>query len=165
MMTGITIIGYDLCEETQRTPIRSVWIWLTRLIRNLSIMVRKDWPNVHTSRCWTDTDGLLERERRSGLMQKPRKQHYRSLVNYLWNRAPIVRSEMTFLKHRDDFVILTGQSESPLERTLDHLICIVPFAWFRVSQTRQKQNNPIPHLLISAHLATLLLGSATKQDW
>jgi len=88
-------------------------------------------------------DGLLERERQSGLMQKPRKRHYRSLVNYLWNRAPIVRSEMTFLKHRDDFVILTGQPESPLERTLDHLICISPFAWFRRLFSSEAQLNKI----------------------
>ncbi|KAF2174896.1 hypothetical protein K469DRAFT_704011 [Zopfia rhizophila CBS 207.26] len=77
-------------------------------------------------------DDLLERELRSGLMQKPTKRNYRSLVNYLFNRAPVVRSEqLNILKHRDDFILLTGQSESPLERTLDTLICRVPIKWFR----------------------------------
>ncbi|KAF2681051.1 hypothetical protein K458DRAFT_85685 [Lentithecium fluviatile CBS 122367] len=88
-------------------------------------------------------DDLLERELRSGNLQKPTKRNYRSLVNYLWNRAPIVRSEMTFLKHRDDFVMLTEQCESPLERTLDHLICSVPFAWFKRLFSSEAQRNKI----------------------
>ncbi|KAF2476127.1 uncharacterized protein BDR25DRAFT_300915 [Lindgomyces ingoldianus] len=88
-------------------------------------------------------DDLLERELRSGLMQKPTKRNYRTLVNYLWNYAPIVRSEMNFLRHRDDFVLLTGQSESPLERTLDKLVCKVPIAWFRRLFSSEAQRDKI----------------------
>jgi hypothetical protein len=102
-------------------------------------------------------DELLERELRSGLMQKPTKRNFRSLVNHLWNRAPIVRSEMKFLKHRDDFVMLTGQSESPLERTLDRVICRVPFAWFRVRCAPTAKANSVYHALTPTCSASLPL--------
>lgn len=71
-------------------------------------------------------------------MEKPTKRYYRSLVNYLWNRGPIVRSEMKFLKHRDDFVLLTEQPESPLVRTLDALICKLPNGLVRVSPSTHR---------------------------
>lgn len=68
-------------------------------------------------------DKLLERERRSMLFQKPTKRNYRSIVNYLWNEKPIVRSETTFLNPKDDFVILAEEQDSPFHATLEKMIC------------------------------------------
>jgi hypothetical protein len=77
-------------------------------------------------------DELLERELRSSTMQTPTKRQFRSLVHFLWNRKPVVQSETKFLKHRDDFVLLNDQTESPLENLLDRIICSIPIASFRV---------------------------------
>jgi hypothetical protein len=77
-------------------------------------------------------DALLERELRSSRIQTPTKRQYRSLVNFLWNRKPVVKSETEFLKHRDDFVLLSDEPDSPLENLLDRIICSVPIAGLRV---------------------------------
>ncbi|OCK95286.1 uncharacterized protein K441DRAFT_658679 [Cenococcum geophilum 1.58] len=71
-------------------------------------------------------DNLLERERRSMSMQKPTKRNYRSIVNYLWNEKPIVRSETAFLNPKDDFIILAKEQDSPFHATLEKMICNSP---------------------------------------
>ena len=80
----------------------------------------------------TITDNLLERERRSMSMQKPTKRNYRSIVNYLWNEKPIVRSETAFLNPKDDFIILAKEQDSPFHATLEKMICNSPIKGVKV---------------------------------
>lgn len=78
------------------------------------------------------TDELLEREMRLSNMETPTGRQFRSLVNFLWNRKPVVRSETAFLKNRDDFILLNEKPESRLEIILETIIYYIPFPYFRV---------------------------------
>lgn len=73
-------------------------------------------------------------------MEKPSPRDYRSLVNYIYNNKPVVQQEAQFLDHRDDFVLLAGPVESPLETMLDYLICRIPIRRIRV---RLPSNNSL----------------------
>lgn len=55
-------------------------------------------------------------------MEKPTKRNYRSLINYIWNEKPIVRSEMTFLNPADDFVILSKEQDSPFHVRIEKML-------------------------------------------
>ncbi|KAF2661877.1 hypothetical protein K491DRAFT_773470 [Lophiostoma macrostomum CBS 122681] len=88
-------------------------------------------------------DELLEREQRSGLLQKPAKRHFRSLINYLWNRKPIVKSEIALLKRQDDFIMLSEQTESPIEHVIDALIYRFRIAWIRNLFSEKAQREKI----------------------
>jgi hypothetical protein len=67
------------------------------------------------------------------MMPKPSKRDFFSIVNYIWNSKPIVKSEAQILNNRDDFVQLSERTESPLENFIDYIICTwIPFRWLRV---------------------------------
>ncbi|KAF2246631.1 hypothetical protein BU26DRAFT_50404 [Trematosphaeria pertusa] len=119
-------------------------------------------------------DDLLEREIRSGLLHKPSRRGYRNLVNYIWNKKPVVKAETQFLKYRDDFVQLSERSESPLENLIDYVVCNwIPTRWLRrlfssdaqISKSGDKFTTlPSPRKvfvlarLIATALAILLIG-------
>lgn len=69
------------------------------------------------------------------MMLKPTARDYRSLVNYIYNNKPVIEEEIQFLRHRDDFVLLAGQNDSPVEHFLDWLVCRIPVKWIRVSSS------------------------------
>ena len=70
----------------------------------------------------TFTDELLDRERNSMLLRKPRTRAYHSIINYYWNEKPIVKSEMEFLNLADDFIILSGEQDKSFHSTLERYI-------------------------------------------
>ncbi|EON67151.1 hypothetical protein W97_06404 [Coniosporium apollinis CBS 100218] len=87
-------------------------------------------------------DKLLVREQESLLMEKPTKRNYRSLINYIWNEKPIVRSEMTFLNPADDFVILSKEQDSPFHVRIEKMLQKSGKDWpkrlFSTPEQRQK---------------------------
>ena len=70
----------------------------------------------------TFTDELLDRERNSMSLRKPRTRAYHSIINYYWNEKPIVKSETAFLNLADDFVILSGDQDSSFHSALERFI-------------------------------------------
>ena len=56
-------------------------------------------------------DELLLREQRSQAMQRPRRQNFHALINYLWYRSEIDTVELDHLRQYDDLVLLAEDND------------------------------------------------------
>lgn len=96
-------------------------------------------------------DGLLELERNSMSLKKPRARAYRSIINYYWNERPVVKSETDFLNLADDFVILSGDKDTAFHSALERFIVKSRLNWlkqcFSTPETLKKTKDPAIRLL------------------
>lgn len=76
-------------------------------------------------------DALLARERESLSMDRPTMRNHRNLVNYVWNKRKIAKSEIELLNRIDDFVILAKDQDSPFHAFLENCLHKYPLAWIQ----------------------------------
>jgi len=109
-------------------------------------------------------DELLDRERNSMSLKKPRTRAYHSIINYYWNEKPIVKSETAFLNLADDFVILSGDQDSSFHSALERFIGksrIKPLKnIFSTPGTLAKTDDPAIRLLDKTKLNYLAIAIA-----
>ncbi|KAH7065541.1 hypothetical protein B0J12DRAFT_39630 [Macrophomina phaseolina] len=72
-------------------------------------------------------DALLARERDSLAMDTPTRRNHRNLVNYVWNKRKIAKSEIELLNRIDDFVILSKDQDSPFHAFLENVLSQIFF--------------------------------------
>ncbi|OCK84539.1 hypothetical protein K432DRAFT_115587 [Lepidopterella palustris CBS 459.81] len=105
-------------------------------------------------------DELLAHERASMAMPRPTKRNYRSILNYVWNNKPIVRGEVEYLTHADDFVILSNEQDSNFHAFLERLLPTCRSAWFlrlfSTEEQREKTKDPFVRLISKRRLNILI---------
>ncbi|EKG18467.1 hypothetical protein MPH_04269 [Macrophomina phaseolina MS6] len=87
-------------------------------------------------------DALLARERDSLAMDTPTRRNHRNLVNYVWNKRKIAKSEIELLNRIDDFVILSKDQDSPFHAFLENVLHKYSFSWLQcifVSETQKEK--------------------------
>jgi len=58
-------------------------------------------------------------------MLRPSKRNYKAVLNYIWNKRSIERSEAEYIELQSDFVILSREQDSEFHEKVENILRII----------------------------------------